>query len=317
MSARTWEPFGIPADEYDEQPQRNGVRVLNLALRDKTATKDRAASWLRNAMIALTLLAATAAAVSYEAQYVLVRAVKHAPVIAGLQAGIPDVGAAVFACLGIALALQGKRAVRARALNVVCVGISVTMNALASHGGWRPLAVWVMAPVLYALASDTLIGVIRAWSIARQRGQADALADDEATPLAVLGGVLLWLLRLSLAPVSTLGGFRRWVVEEAPVAPGRRGDLAGAANAAPALCGSTSTRARSSRSAANAAARPDTKTARFLALVAERHGPLEAVPLADVSRISTELAPEVQLHTGTARSALRACVLQARGGASA
>src|SRR5487761_965692 len=128
VSARTWEPFGIPADEYDEQPQRNGVRVLNLALRDKTATKDRAASWLRNAMIALTLLAATAAAVSYEAQYVLVRAVKHAPVIAGLQAGIPDVGAAVFACLGIALALQGKRAVRARALNVVCVGISVTMN---------------------------------------------------------------------------------------------------------------------------------------------------------------------------------------------
>jgi len=41
--------------------------------------------------------------------------------------------------------------------------------------------------------------------------------------LSILGGLALWLLRLALAPVSTLAGFRAWVLEECPVAPGRRG----------------------------------------------------------------------------------------------
>ena len=44
----------------------------------------------------------------------------------------------------------------------------------------------------------------------------------EVSLLAVLGGLALWLLRLSLAPRSTAAGFRAWVIEECPVAPGRR-----------------------------------------------------------------------------------------------
>jgi hypothetical protein len=48
------------------------------------------------------------------------------------------------------------------------------------------------------------------------------MAAEERTPLAALGGLVLWLLRLALAPVSTLAGFRAWVVGECPVAPGRR-----------------------------------------------------------------------------------------------
>ena len=59
---------------------------------------------------------------SWDAQYVMVRQVKHNPAIAALEAGIPDVGALIFATLGIALALHGKRAIRARTLNVACVG---------------------------------------------------------------------------------------------------------------------------------------------------------------------------------------------------
>ena len=35
------------------------------------------------------------------------------------------------------------------------------MNVIAAVPGWRSLAVWGMPPVAYALASDTLIGVIR------------------------------------------------------------------------------------------------------------------------------------------------------------
>jgi hypothetical protein len=129
-------------------------------------------------MAGLAVLAGAAAVVSYQAQYQLVAGYKHAPVVAAVQAAIPDVAALVFASLGIALALHGRRAVRARALNVAAVGTSVAMNALAAAPGWRALAVWVLPPVAYALASDTLIGVVRAWAIARQEQRGQRLAGE-------------------------------------------------------------------------------------------------------------------------------------------
>ena len=184
--------------------------------------QDRSGLWLRNAAAGLCVLAAAAAAVSFTAQYRMVDATRHLPVIAALEAAIPDAAALVFACLGIALALHGRRALRARALNLASVAASVFMNAIAAEPGWRNLAIWAMPPVAYALASDTLIGVVRAWALARHQHLDAPLAADAATPLAILGGLLLWLLRLALAPASTLAGFRAWVLEECPVAPGRR-----------------------------------------------------------------------------------------------
>src|SRR6266516_4071162 len=179
--------------------------------------QDRSGLWLRNAAAGLCVLAAAAAAVSFTAQYRMVDATRHLPVVAVLEAAIPDTAALVFACLGIALALHGRRALRARALNLASVGASVFMNAIAAAPGWRALAVWVLPPVAYALASDTLIGVVRAWAIACQQQLGQRLAGEEATPLAIVGGLALWWLRLALAPVSTLGGFRAWVVTECPV----------------------------------------------------------------------------------------------------
>ena len=179
---------------------------------------DRSGLWLRNAAAGLCVLAAAAAAVSFTAQYRMVDATRHLPVVAALEAAIPDAAALVFACLGIALALHGRRALRARALNLASVAASVFMNAIAAAPGWRNLAIWAMPPVAYALASDTLITVVRT----RHQQLTAAVAADAATPLAILGGLILWLLRLALAPVSTLAGFRAWVLEECPVAPGRR-----------------------------------------------------------------------------------------------
>jgi hypothetical protein len=189
------------------------------------------------------------------------------------------------------------------------------MNVLAAAPGWRDLAIWAMPPVAYALASDTAIMVVRAWTLARQKALNEALADDGATPLALLGGLLLWLLRLALAPASTLAGFRAWVVEECPVAPGRRG-LPSPAKSRAAVAPS---RAKESIGDAVAGrsrggARAGTKTARFLALVGERYGPLGAFPLADVARVSAELAADVGLHPGAARSALRRHVLALHDG---
>jgi hypothetical protein len=310
----------VPCNEEGNGAARQPFpRIVNPAPADEGKDKDRASAWLRNAMIALAVLAAAAAAVSYQAQYQLVAALKHDRWAAAVQAAIPDAGAAVFACLGIALALQGRRAVRTRVLNLACVGISVAMNALAVvHGGWRSLAVWVMPPTIYALASDTLIGVVRAWSIARHRELSEALADDEATPIATLGGLLLWFLRLSVACKSTIAGFRDWVVEECPVAPGRRGvsasrPSAAAVSADPAIAGPVvQSRPRAARRSAGT--KSGTKTARFLALVIERHGPLAGVPLSDVSQIATAIAPEADLNVGSARAVLRARVLEAQPG---
>jgi hypothetical protein len=128
-------------------------------------------------------------------------------------------------------------------------------------------------------------GVVRAWTLARHHH----LAADAATPLAILGGLLLWLLRLALAPASTLAGFRAWVLAECPVAPGRR--------PAPAPH-----------------PRKATKTARFLDLVTERHGSLAQLPLDRVAGISADLAPQLDLNTGAARTALRKAILAARNG---
>lgn len=270
--------------------------------------RDRSGIWLRNAAVGLCLLAGAAAAVSFAAQYRMVYAARGLPVVAALEAAIPDAAALVFACLGVALALHGRRAVRARVLNVAAVGTSVFMNAIAAAPGWRSVAIWVLPPVAYALASDTLIGVVRAWALARHQLLGARLGDEEVTPLAAAGGLVLWLLRLVLAPASTLAGFRVWVLEECPIAPSRRARRPAAVGA------STATpRAVAASHRANDA-RAGTKTARFLALVTERHGPLAAVPLDSVSRLSAELAPQTRLNTGSARAALRRAILAARNG---
>ena len=193
--------------------------------------QDRSGLWLRNAAAGLCVLAAAAAAVSFTAQYRMAETARHLPAIAALEALIPDAAALVFACLGIALALHGRRALRARALNLASVGTSVFMNAIAAEPGWRNLAIWALPPVAYALASDTLIGVVRARALARHLQLGAALAVDGATPLAILGGLALWLLRLAVAPASTLAGFRAWVLAECPVAPGRRAQAPGPASA--------------------------------------------------------------------------------------
>ncbi|HET9967963.1 MAG TPA: hypothetical protein VFQ68_06970 [Streptosporangiaceae bacterium] len=257
---------------------------------------DPSGLWLRNAAAGLGLLAAAAAAVSFTAQYRMVDATRHLPAIAALEAAIPDTAALVFASLGIALALYGRRALRARTLNLASVAASVAMNALAAAPGWRDLAIWTLPPVAYALASDTLIGVVRARAIARHRHLGTALAAGPATPLAAPGGLLRWLLRLALAPASTLTGFRAWVLAECPVAPGRR-----APTPAPGQ-------------GRGQVPRKATKTGRFLDLVTERHGPLAHLPLHQVAAISAYLAPAADLHPGSARAALRKAILAARTG---
>jgi hypothetical protein len=70
----------------------------------------------------------------------------------------------------------------------------------------------------------------------------------------------------------------------------------------------------SGRPAASSSRPGETKTARFLALVTQEHGPLAAVPLGSVAPISAAIAPRIGLNAGSARAALRRAVLAAQNG---
>jgi hypothetical protein len=296
----------------------NEDAVISARSRPARPGRDSAGVWLYIAAAGLLALAGAAAAVSFSAQYRLVYAARRLAVAAGLEAAIPDAAALVFACLGVALALHGRQAIRARLLNMAAAGTSVTMNVIAAAPGWRDLAVWAMPPAAYALSSDTLIGVVRASAIARHSDSGRPV--EEITVLAVAFGLTLWLLRLSMAPVSTLAGFREWVLEECPVAPGRRAPADSTAPVDPvgSSDGDVPTRVRPRAAvspARESGPRGGTKTARFLALVSDGHGPLAAIPLGSVATISAQVAPQADLNVGAARAALRRAVLasQERG----
>ena len=124
MNAETWEPFGIPDEAYTDATDGRGQKILNITWRRPDSEREartehgQPGTWLRSAVVGLGVLAAAAAAVSFAAQYQLVFAAKGIAWASVLEAGIPDAGSMVFACLGIALALKGKRALRARGGNL-------------------------------------------------------------------------------------------------------------------------------------------------------------------------------------------------------
>ena len=102
------------------------------------------------------------------------------------EASIPDAAGLVFACLGIALARPGS-----------AVAVSVFMNAIAAGPGWRT---WPSGP---CPRSPTPWPPTPSSALSAPGSPPQHLADEAATPLALLGGLILWPLRLAQAPVST------------------------------------------------------------------------------------------------------------------
>jgi len=299
----------------------------------------RAGEWmlstglLAGACVLLVGLAVTMGVVSWHAQYVFVLAAKHQRLAAALE-GL-DTGAVIFAVLGIALARLGRRAVIERALVCACAAGSGGMNLLgADLGSPRSVAVFVMPPLLFAAGSDRLIAVIRRAALGPAE---DGQAQRSAWRLA--GLALLYLLRLAAAPPSTMTGARRALLNATPLpalAPSDQQEAVTASATPAARHESTARGAQNTneadrrrghdRSARQPAPRDagrhkpprergdDTKTARFIRLVEQQYGPLADLDLAKVSRIAAEIAPQIGLHPGSARSALRTTVLTAQAG---
>jgi hypothetical protein len=147
--------------------------------------------------------------------------------------------------------------------------------------------------VFLAVVADRVV------SVARRH----VLGEDERSPWLAAASLILYALRLVLAPASTATGLRRWLLLTTPL-PGARPPAVVPARQPKAIGGRRGPAARRARS----------KTARFLALVEQRHGPLADFPPGRVARTCTELAPEVGLDAGAARTALRRAVLAAQDG---
>jgi hypothetical protein len=257
----------------------------------------------------LLLLAAAQGYVSFRAQYTFVDHAKRAHVPSVLEALGLDTGAVIFALLALSLARRGRRGAVERVLNVACALGSLSMNLLAANlTSPRSVTVWVLPSVLYALASDRLIAVVRRWV---QASDPAARIEHEGSAWRGLGGLGLWVLRLTFDPPGTVAGFRRWVLAVAPVAPGVRAGLPrGVEPRAPAA---GATRQGKNGNPGNTSARPghavvlgETKREALIRLY-ERCGETgdpRYGERAKTAQLAGEIAGRIGYHAGTARREL-------------
>lgn len=235
----------------------------------------RWAAWL------LAVLAAGVLGVSYAGQFVYIYAARHQVVASNVEAGMFDVGMIILALLALGLAIARKSSRAERFGIMACALGSAAMNyAAADVTSPRSVLVYVAPPLFLAYIVDRVIAVIR-----RHR-----LGDDEASPWAPLGQVLLkvarliglvllYSLRFALAASETARGLRQMVLDAAPL-PGLQ------APEKPEAIGP-----------------PSTKKAALLALYRQHR---DYGNRAAASKVAAELAPQAGLQAGTARAYLYA-----------
>ena len=234
----------------------------------------------------LFLLGAGLLAVSLAAQYSYLYRQRHQSTTSLVEALALDVGMLIFSLLALGLARSGKQAKVERILIMVCAAGSAAMNfAAANDASPRSILAYTMPPVFLAIVADRVISVVRRHFL----GEKEASSAWAAT-----GTVALYMLRFALAAPSTAKGARRYLLLLTPLPEPPKAIEA-------ALTTKT-------------AARSDTKTAELLKLVVDRHGPLESLPAAQVSKIATTIAGEIDLHPGSARAALLKRVRAAQNG---
>lgn len=227
----SWNPFrrgtspsreiGRPEDQEDGQPAQPVDWGYYIAI--------------TLAFIGIAAVAAVTMYVSYEAQHAFTTDIKgdHESQKQANELGAAawDIAAAAFAILGLATAMRGDNALRARVGNIACALASVAMNGaqisapenaephvLAGH-----LLVWLGPPLLYAATTDMIIMEIQRRSMERR-----GLPLENASLWSVVGvlvkavvGVVLWFGRLVLDPFQTIKMFREWYLGEVAYAPNR------------------------------------------------------------------------------------------------
>jgi hypothetical protein len=179
----------------------------------------------------LAVLAVATFFVSFRAQYAFVYTVKHQAGPSLIEALIADVAMVVCALLALGMACAGQSAKVARLLVVVFAGLSAGMNYLAADvTSIRSVAVYVMPPAVFAVCTDQVISVIRRFGLGITEDSAWAVLGRSAVATARLAGIIvLYSLRLLLAPAETAKGLQKMVLAAAPIPqPGLRQGSGGA-----------------------------------------------------------------------------------------
>jgi hypothetical protein len=311
MSTDAWQAFGIPDEAYAESTDGRGQKVLNIAWRKPGAERKDTkpgSRWVRSATALLGLLAVGLFVVSLAAQYRFVLGQKHEIIPAIIEAVALDLGMAIFSLLALGMAAAGQPARTERGLIILCAAGSAAMNyAAANDGSPRSIAAYVVPPVFLAIVVDRVVAVMRR----------HVVGDAERSAWAAFGRAGLYALRFTLAAPSTAKGLRRQVLIMTPLpddAAAVAAPFVAALPAAPEKPGSVATSTAEPKAQRTPRKRGESKTVRFLFLVQDRYGDLAGIDPEKVSRICSELAPEVDLDVGAARSALRPRVLNARRG---
>jgi hypothetical protein len=173
--------------------------------------------------------------VSFRAQYTFVYAVKHQHLPALIEALIADVALVVCSLLALGMARAGQSAKVARLLVVMFAGLSAGMNYLAADvTSVRSVAVYVMPPAVFAVCTDQVVCVVRRHGLGIGEDSAwTALGRIVVAAARLARLILLYSLRLFLAPAETARGLRRMVLAAAPLPESSQDRLAPAAGVVP------------------------------------------------------------------------------------
>ena len=197
----------------------SGRRAVTNVRRIAGADRTPGSRLILLATILLGLLAAGLFVVTINAQYKYVFAAKGQAVPSMIEAGALDVGMAIFSLLALGLAMAGQSARIERGLIVACALGSAAQNyAAADVTSPRSVAAYVAPPLFLALVVDRVVAVVRRHVLGDAERSVWSTVGRGATAAAKsLGLVLLYLLRLVLAPPSTGLGLRRLVLIATPL----------------------------------------------------------------------------------------------------
>ena len=221
-----------------EVGRASGERFITNVRRIAGAERTPGSALVSAATVLLGLLAAGLFVVTLNAQYKYIFAAKGQAVPSVIEAASLDLGMAIFALLALGLAMAGQAARIERALIVACAFGSAAQNyAAADVTSPRSVAAYVAPSLFLALVVDRVVAVVRRHVLGdAERSVWAAFGRGAATAVKGLGLVLLYLLRLVLAPPSTSAGLRRVVLSAAPLPePARRAPVPLAGGETPAI----------------------------------------------------------------------------------
>jgi hypothetical protein len=182
--------------------------------------------WVAGLIIAVSLTGA--GYVAYESQRLFALAHNHGDGLrAAITGALPDAGWASMAIVALVAALRGRSSARARVGVVVFFGLSLGAQLMYAPRTIEGYLVAIIAPVTLAWMLESFVVEVRRWA-----GKRRGLELDETPVLSTILGALigvprtfgrltLWWIRLFLDRKGTWSGARQWVLDEAPIAPGR------------------------------------------------------------------------------------------------